>query len=199
MGSPIDTPITYNDNQVQGYQVTLPSEIWLMISDQLSLMGDQFRLSRVNKFLFSLLIFTRAKCEVKVQRHELSSNPEGMLYLALKQSWSLSEIEKIVSAYVSTNNPNLGHLPSFTSAPPLHFAVHLGRMDVVDLLLKSGVNINTRWQNFGPNWCDNGYQHTECVEELTRPCNNALSVARKVMNSEMESYLLSRGIEDVGY
>ncbi|KAJ2993256.1 hypothetical protein NUW58_g1898 [Xylaria curta] len=152
----------------------LPPEIWQMVANNLDSFGDISRLSRVNKHLFSLLIFTRAQVEAKIP-NRLRARMPSMLYLAIKRKWSLGEIEKIVAAYTQTGSCALetNEIPSWE--PPLHLAVKLNRLDVVDLLLQS-----------------------ECCKEDVKSCKNALDIAREAENSGMEDHLLVLGAEDLG-
>ncbi|KAI0905013.1 hypothetical protein F4824DRAFT_505195 [Ustulina deusta] len=195
--SSADMATTPSNNQFASQVVNLPPEIWLMVSEHLDSVGDKFRLSRVNKFFFSLFLSTRAKCEAEERDDHPISKLPSMLYLALKRNWPFGEIEKIITAYASSNSYLLRTHVGFSWEPPLHVAARLGRIDVVDLLLKNGIGINLRWggQWGGCSW----WAHTKCNEEGRWSCKNALSIAREMRNAEMENDLLQRGIEDIGY
>ncbi|KAI0875893.1 hypothetical protein GGS24DRAFT_499335 [Hypoxylon argillaceum] len=175
---------------------SLPPEVWLEISKNLDSFGDIYRLSRVNKLLYSLLIFTRAEHEAKVfSGSSIGDKPPTMLHIALKFNWALSEIQSIVRGYIRAGGDLLENDYYTNWEPPLHAAVRKNRLDVIELLLDSGVNINLRW---GGIW-DRCYTkaHLNCVEGVDNDyCRNALRVARVTRNSEMEEYLLRRGIED---
>ncbi|KAI8953113.1 hypothetical protein F4801DRAFT_598474 [Xylaria longipes] len=178
----------------------LSPEVWLMIKEFLE-RSDTFRLSRVNKFLFSLLLFTRAKYEAELDMRYLVKNIPSMLYVALKRGRPLDEIEKIVAGYVvgyaGTGSSLLETHLSQSYEPPLHLAIRMNRVDVVDLLLSSGVRINIRWGGHIVNECPN-WAHRWCERGGSKSCKNALDIARESKNSEIEQYLLLHGIEDLG-
>ncbi|KAI1163797.1 hypothetical protein F5B18DRAFT_618241 [Nemania serpens] len=68
-----------------------------------------------------------------------------MLYTAILDDWSLREIEKIVKAYATCGSYLLETHRSVNWDPPLHIAAEQNRIDVADLLLRTGVNINNRY------------------------------------------------------
>ncbi|KAI0451353.1 hypothetical protein F5B21DRAFT_528023 [Xylaria acuta] len=219
MLSSVDTDIIPTDNQVttdnqittvnrvpehqttRGSFGALPPEIWLMIKDFLGSKSDICRLSRVDKSLFSLLTFARAKCEAQMDRMYVMRNPPSMLYTALKRGRPLDEIKKIVAGYVmgytgwgsSLLETDLGQCWE----PPLHLAVRMNRFDVVELLLHSGVRINIKWGGHVVGVCPN-WAHVWCDGAGSRYCKNALDIARESKNPEIEQYLLIQGIEDLG-
>ncbi|KAI3319523.1 hypothetical protein HD806DRAFT_539217 [Xylariaceae sp. AK1471] len=174
---------------------TLLPEVWLMISKELHSTWDIFQLSRVNRSFFSLLIPERATLEAeKAKGIPVDKNP-SMLFLAIKRGWALSEIEKIIGAYQKSKSDLLQGHGSMLFEPPLHLAVRLNRLDVVDKLLESGCWRNLRW---GGQWDGCAFWAHEICDVETARCMNALCVAREVGNDEMVSSLLSRGIEDLG-
>ncbi|KAI1108645.1 hypothetical protein F5Y14DRAFT_459251 [Nemania sp. NC0429] len=113
----------------------MPPELWLETSEYLDA-RSAFRLSRVDKYLFSLLIPLRARYEALVCQRKGLRWP-SMLSLALRQNWSFSEIDKIVSAYAALDSYLL--VSQHQMSPPLHFALKQGRDDVAELLLRVGV------------------------------------------------------------
>ncbi|KAI1200653.1 hypothetical protein F5X97DRAFT_76759 [Nemania serpens] len=173
----------------------LPLELWLEISRHLE-PSSIFRLSQVDHRFFSLFIPFRARHEAQVWENIKVNIYPSMLYLALKKNWPLCEIEKIVGVYAACGNYLLETHRSMDWDPPLHVAAEQNRIDVVDLLLRTGVNINIRYGGH-LSGCDNR-AHLECHKEGMKTCTNALGIARGVMNFEMAEHLLRRGSEDIG-
>ncbi|KAI1749497.1 hypothetical protein F4782DRAFT_549774 [Xylaria castorea] len=178
----------------------LPTEMWLVIGKFLHSKSDLARLSRVNKSLCSLFTFARAKVEADIHSYRPRSMP-SMLYVALKRGRPLAEIKNIVAGYVA-GYEGCGIFLLETHAnpvwpPPLHLAVRLNRIRVVDLILSAGVDINIKWGGHADGECPN-YAHIRCEGRWIRNCKNALDAARESENSKIERYLLRKGIEDIG-
>ncbi|GAP86943.1 hypothetical protein SAMD00023353_2400940 [Rosellinia necatrix] len=203
-----------NDNQVPSVnqqpeiQITggcfenLSPEIWLIVNDHLDSLSDTFRLSRVNKFLWSLLIPARARPEAK--RHAVVPTPHefyrpSMLCLEIKRNPScLDDIRKIIAVYKEINPALIETNRTPCHRPPLHVAVVLNRLDIVELILDAGVSINIRWSLGLGNQCHTK-AHEECFSQRRRRCKNALTLAKEYGHREMQNYLIQRGIEELSW
>lgn len=123
----------------------------------------------------------------------------SMLYVALKRGQPLANIEKIVAGYLAgctsfesfILETHLAHCWS----PPLFLAIRMNRLDVVDLLVRSGVRVNLKWCGHGEGPCD-VRAHIECKRGGSKDCKNALDIAREAKNPKMVRYLQLQGIED---
>ncbi|KAI0442913.1 hypothetical protein F4803DRAFT_517270 [Xylaria telfairii] len=178
-----------------------PAEVWLMVDDQFDKKSDTFRLSRVNKFFLNLFIFSRAKYEAEMAVANIKRSAPSMLYIALKQGQPLANIQQIIAGYMAgcttpefcLNETHLTHAWS----PPLFLAVRMNRLDVVDLLLSSGVRLNLKWCAHGEGPCD-VKAHIECRCGGSKDCKNALDIAREAKYPKIVKYLQLQGIEDLG-
>jgi hypothetical protein len=165
-----------------------------LINKKLDSAGDILRLSRTNKAFFSLLIPERARLEAERVEAGCTNPAPSMLYLAIHNDWTLSEIEKIIRAYHKSGSQLLRGRRSIIFEPPLHLAVRRNRLDVVDALLAHGCPKNIRWGNQSGG-CDSS-PHEMCPAHKAA-CTNALCVARELGHHEMASWLLARGIDDL--
>ncbi|KAI0467677.1 hypothetical protein F4859DRAFT_525111 [Xylaria cf. heliscus] len=202
--TPINNQITtvnrLPENPTRGCFNNLPPELWLKVNDFFDSKSDLFRLSRVNKYLYSLLTFARAKCEAEVDRQYLMKNLPSMLYIALRQGRELDEISRIVAGYTMGCTDIRGSLlethQGHSYEPPLHLAVRMDRIDVVELLLKSGVRINLTWGGHVVNLCPD-WAHIHGHGRGSIYCKNALDIARECRNELIELFLLEKGIIDL--
>ncbi|KAI1499231.1 hypothetical protein F5X99DRAFT_390698 [Biscogniauxia marginata] len=171
----------------------LPLDLWWIISQASCSAGDVFRLSRVNKDIWWLLLYQRSSIDAEFQICGWPQRP-STLDTAIRNGYSLMAIEVILRAYSSVA-PCLieGPLSGTFWEPPLHLAAKMNRFDVVDLLLKFGCPINIRWLG---QWEDcYSLAHENCKSDIFN-CPNALSIARQEKNADMARFLLERGIED---
>ncbi|KAI0551236.1 hypothetical protein F4679DRAFT_582711 [Xylaria curta] len=198
---PVNTQIITVDH-VPGYQTTpgpfgpFPRELWLVVEEYLHSKSDLVRLSTVNKSLYALLTFCRARAEADIRRpYDLRKKPSA-LYVALKRGRPLAEIRRIVAGYVA-GGFSLLETNLLYYEPPLHLAVAMNRIDVVELILEVGVEINNRWGGLFVEACPT-YVHNWCKGRGSKSCKNALDIARELKHSKIEQYLLRQGIEDFG-
>jgi hypothetical protein len=146
--------------------------------------------------MYGLLMFNRAKRDHEVVPYDKLSEKPSMLYHAIDKGAPMHEIKTIVAGYKKEKSYLLEGQVSCFVDPPLHLAARKNRIDIAELLLDSGCDINLRWDG---SWsaCSE-FAHTVCrTDGGVQTCKNALCIARCFGNPKMAQFLLARDIEDL--
>ncbi|KAI1077966.1 hypothetical protein F5B20DRAFT_248939 [Whalleya microplaca] len=170
----------------------IPLDIWLRISNAITSRDDFYSFSRVNKTIWSLLLFRRTVVDAKlILKRRLLYN-FTRLDDAIRAGEPAHIIETITRACY-TVGPFLLEKTGIVARgePSLFVAAEVNRIDVAEILLDLGCRVNI-------SWCSSctTFGHIE-RDDYGTECQNALCVARQYGNREMAAFLLERGIKDV--
>ncbi|KAI0164576.1 hypothetical protein GGR57DRAFT_204300 [Xylariaceae sp. FL1272] len=178
----------------------LPPDVWVIVADQFDDIGDVFRIGRLNKSFFSLTLFDRAALDE-------SCRPiwsKSMLTIAIQKHMDIEYIKTVLRGYKKGQMAAEHLARKYRSTrctwgndteyePALHTAARYGRIDVVEELLKHGMDIHRRWHNI-VQWdfrCElHMFPSPGCLRS-----RNALCVSRHAGQIEISEFLRSRGVE----